>query len=77
MNAATRLAIVRLRDADDGRLSFFSSRQIDARQLVFALRRVLAAERLEQVALAAFGIDAAVGDALTAARRASRTRFLA
>jgi hypothetical protein len=48
MKAATRLAILRLHDADDGRLSFFNSRQIDARQLVFALRQVLAAERLEQ-----------------------------
>ena len=69
MNAATRLAILRLHDADDGRLSFFNSRQFDARQLVFALGQVLAAERLEQVALAALGIDPAVGDALTAERQ--------
>jgi hypothetical protein len=65
---AARLGVLRLRDADDGRISWFSSRQIDARQLVFALRQLLNAERLEQVALEALGIDPAVGDALARAR---------
>ena len=46
---AARLGVLRLRDADDRRISWFSSRQIDARQLVFALRQLLHAERLEQV----------------------------
>lgn len=64
---AARLAILRIRDGDDHRVSF-SSRQIDARFLVFALRQLLAAEQLEQVALQALGMDPAVGKTLTQAR---------
>lgn len=63
-----QLAVLRLQDADDRRIFWFSSRQIDARQLVFALRQLLNAERLEQVALSSLGIDPAAGDALTQAR---------
>ncbi|MEV4709684.1 hypothetical protein [Actinoplanes sp. NPDC049316] len=66
---ATQLAVLRLREDDDRRISWFSSRQIDARQLVFALRQLLNAERLEQVALSTLGIDAAVGAALSTARQ--------
>jgi hypothetical protein len=64
---AARLAILRIRDGDDHRASF-SSRQIDARFLVFALRQLLAAEQLQQVALKALDMAAAAGDALTQAR---------
>jgi hypothetical protein len=66
---ATQLAVLRLREDDDRRISWFSSRQIDARQLVFALRQLLNAERLEQVALSTLGIDSAVGAALSTARQ--------
>lgn len=64
-----QLAVLRLRDDDDRRIAWFSSPQIDARQLVFALRQLLNAERLEQVALTALGMDPAVGAALAAARQ--------
>lgn len=70
---AARLAILRMRDGDDRRLGWFSSRQIDARYLVLALRQLLAAEQLEQIALRELGIDAAVRDALADARQ----RFVA
>lgn len=63
------LTVLRLRDDDDERISWFSSRQIDARQLIFALRQLLTAERLEQVALTAFGMDASVGVTLAQARQ--------
>jgi hypothetical protein len=63
-----QLAALRIRGEDDNRISWFSSRQIDARQLIFALRQVLAAERLEQLALEELGIDPAVRDELAKAR---------
>jgi hypothetical protein len=66
---AAQLAVLRLRDDDDRRISWFSSRQIDARQLLFALRQLLNAERLEQVALTALGVDPAVSKALAQARQ--------
>jgi hypothetical protein len=66
---AARLAVLRLRDSDDQRISWFSSRQIDARQLVFALRQILNAERLVTVAMQARGVDAAALDALADARQ--------
>ncbi|WP_131746577.1 hypothetical protein [Frankia sp. Cppng1_Ct_nod] len=66
---ATQLAVQRLGDPDDQRISWFSSRQIDARQLVFALRQLLNAEQLEQVALKALGIDPIAGNALAQARQ--------
>jgi hypothetical protein len=61
---AARLAILRIRDGDDHRVSF-SSRQIDARFLVFALRQLLAAEQPEQVALKALDMDPTVGKTFT------------
>jgi hypothetical protein len=65
---AVRLAVMRLRDEDDRRIGWFSSRQIDARQLLFALSQLTSAERLEQVALDALAVDPAVGEALAEAR---------
>jgi hypothetical protein len=62
------LAIKRMR-ADDDHIGWMSTRQIDARQLIFALRQLLTAEQLEQVALAELRIDPKVGDALAAARQ--------
>lgn len=66
---AVQLAVLRLRDPDDQRISWFSSRQIDARQLVFALRQILNAERLVAVALVSCDVDAAASDALAEARQ--------
>jgi len=66
---AAELTILRLRDDDDGRIAWFSSRQIDARQLVLALRQLLNAERLEQVALSARGIGPEVITELAKARQ--------
>jgi len=62
------LGVHRLADADDRRISWFSSRQIDARQIVVALTQLLNAEQLEQGALRDLGIDQAVRDALAQAR---------
>jgi hypothetical protein len=64
-----QLAVLRLRDPDDQRISWFSSRQIDARQLVFALRQILNAERLVAVALEARGVDTPAHEALARARQ--------
>lgn len=66
---AVQLAVLRLRDPDDQRIAWPSSRQIDARQLVFALRELLSAARLADVAMEARSIDAAHRDALAQARR--------
>jgi hypothetical protein len=66
---AVQLAVLRLRDPDDQRISWFSSRQIDARQLVFALRQILNAERLVAVALEARGVDTPAHAALACARQ--------
>jgi hypothetical protein len=74
---AVQLAVLRLRDPDDQRISWFSSRQIDARQLVFALRQLLSAARLADVAMETRGIDATARDSLAQARQNSRTRYLA
>jgi hypothetical protein len=63
------LAVLRLRGADDPRISWFSSRQIDARQLVFALRQILNAERLVASALDSRGVNTAARDALAQARQ--------
>jgi hypothetical protein len=67
--SAVRLAVLRLREPDDLSISWFSSRQIDARQLVFALRQILNAERLVAVAMEARGVDAAAHGALAHAKR--------
>lgn len=64
-----QLAVLRLRDPDDQRIAWFSSRQIDARQLVFALRQILNAERLVAAAMEACGVDAAAHEALARARQ--------
>jgi len=64
-----RLTVHRMREADDPRVGWFSSRQLDAHVLVMTLRQLLTAEQLEQAALAELGIDPAVGTALAAARR--------
>lgn len=66
---AVQLAVLRLRDSDDRRISWFSSRQIDARQLVFALRQILNAQRLVAVAMKARGVDKAACQALEGARQ--------
>jgi hypothetical protein len=65
---AVQLAVTRVRGKDDDSIAWHSSRQIDARQLVFALRQLLTAEQLEQAALKALGIDPTVGQELTKAR---------
>jgi len=65
---AVQLAVGRLDDAPDPRAAPVSSTQIDARNLVFALVQLLAAEALEQRALRELGIDATVGHALSQAR---------
>jgi hypothetical protein len=65
-----QLALRRLGDPEDDRIAWFSSRQIDARQLVVALQQLLNAERLEQVALDELGMDQAVRDDLDRARQA-------
>jgi hypothetical protein len=65
---AAHLAVLRLRGRDD-LVGGFSSRQIDARQLVLALRQILAAEKLEQLALAELGLDPRVGAELARARQ--------
>ena len=58
----------RMRDGDDPR-SAFSSRQIDARHLVVALWQLLMAEKLQQAALRALGIDQAVCAELSRSRQ--------
>jgi hypothetical protein len=58
-----------MRDEDDRRAGWFSSRQLDAHVLVMTLRQLLTAEQLEQAALAELGIDPAVGVTLAAARQ--------
>ena len=65
---AAKLAVARLEDPADRRAAPLSSTQIDARNLIFALVQLLAAERLEQRALLDLGVDAAVREALSDAR---------
>jgi hypothetical protein len=66
---AVQLSANRLRGGDNISIASFSSRQIDARQLIFALRQLLTAEQLEQEALKALRIDPVVGQELARARR--------
>lgn len=61
------LSLHRMR-TEDQHVGWFSSQQIDARHLVSALRQLLTAENLEQIALKELGIDSAVGEALGEAR---------
>ena len=65
---AVQLSVGRLDDPPDPRATPVTSKQIDARNLVFALIQLLAAEALEQEALRVLGIDAIVGHALSQAR---------
>ncbi|MFF4599770.1 hypothetical protein [Amycolatopsis sp. NPDC001319] len=58
---------LRIRDGDDYR-SGFSSRQIDARQLVVALWQLRVAENLQQTALRALGMEQSVIATLSRAR---------
>lgn len=66
---AARLAIFRMRRDVEIRLGWYSAPQIDARNLIFALRQLLSAERLEQEALRELGIDSTTRDALAQARK--------
>lgn len=63
-----RLTVLRMRDEDDRRAGWISSRQLDAHVLVMTLRQLLTAEQLEQAALEGLGIDPVVGTALAQAR---------
>ena len=63
------LTILRMRDEDERRAGWFSSRQLDAHVLVMTLRQLITAEQLEQVALEDSGIDTAVRDVLAQARK--------
>lgn len=65
---AIQLAIGRLDDPPDPRAAPVASKQIDARNLIFALVQLLSAEDLEQEALRVLRIDAEVGRALAQAR---------
>ena len=64
---AAILTARRMHDQDDS-IGGFSSRQIDARNLVFALRQILTAVELERTALKEIGIDMAVRNQLVQAR---------
>jgi hypothetical protein len=66
--SAVNLTAGRLNDPDDPRARPMSSRQVDARLLVFGLSQLLAAEHLEQHALEQLAIDPVVGQNLAAAR---------
>ncbi|MBM0226123.1 hypothetical protein [Micromonospora sp. ATA51] len=65
---AAALALLRMHDSDDHRISWFSSRQIDARQLILALRQLLAAVPLVDGRLQELGLD----QALNALRQAKQ-----
>jgi hypothetical protein len=66
---AVQLAANRVRGKDDTGIAWHSSRQIDARQLIFALRQLLTAEQLEQEALKVPGVDPIVRQELAEARK--------
>ena len=70
---AVQLAVARLDDSNDLRSAPVSSQQVDARNLVFALVQLLAAEQLEQMALRDLGVKSEIREELAAAR----ARFLA
>lgn len=70
---AVQLAVARLDDSNDPRSAPVSSQQVDARNLVFALVQLLAAENLEQTALRGLGVATEIREELAAARG----RFLA
>lgn len=66
---AVDLTILRMREGEERWTHPFSSEQIDARQLIFALRHLLTAEELEQAALNELSMDPAVGQALAEERQ--------
>lgn len=63
LRATIALTVARMH-GDDVQVGWFSSRQIDARTLVVALRQLLAAVKLERIALTDLGMDPAVITAL-------------
>ncbi|MFM9499572.1 hypothetical protein ACKI1Q_39010 [Streptomyces galilaeus] len=63
LRATVALTVARMH-GDDVPAGWFSSRQIDARTLVVALRQLLAAVKLERIALTDLGMDPAVITAL-------------
>ncbi|MFI6050410.1 hypothetical protein ACIBCO_09995 [Streptomyces violascens] len=63
LRATVALTVARMH-GDDVPVGWFSSRQIDARTLVVALRQLLAAVKLERIALTELGMDSAVITAL-------------
>lgn len=67
------LARRRMHDGDDPRSPGFSSRQIDARQLVVALHQMLVAENLQQKAIRALDVGSAVYAELGRARQRFET----
>ncbi|MFL4950581.1 hypothetical protein ACJ6WE_25305 [Streptomyces sp. MMS24-I31] len=69
---ATVVLTVERMHSDDVQVGWFSSRQIDARTLVVALRQLLAAVKLERIALNDLGMPPAVVTALDEAEQ----RFL-
>lgn len=66
---AVDLTIMRMREGEERWARAFSSEQIDARQLIIALRQILTAEDLEQAALTELEMDGSVSAALAQARR--------
>lgn len=69
---AAELALFRMHDSDDHRISWFSSRQIDARQLILALRQLLAAASLVDGRLQELGLDQALNALRQAKQRYER-----
>ncbi|MEU4166108.1 hypothetical protein AB0F46_04380 [Streptomyces sp. NPDC026665] len=63
LRATVALNVARMH-GDDVQVGWFSSRQIDARTLVVALRQLLAAVKLERIALTDLGMDPSVISAL-------------
>lgn len=63
LRATVALTVARMH-GDDVQVGWFSSRQIDARTLVVALRQLLAAVKLERIALKDLGMDPSVIRAL-------------
>ncbi|MEU9405167.1 hypothetical protein AB0E08_05570 [Streptomyces sp. NPDC048281] len=68
LRATVALTVARMH-GDDVPVGWFSSRQIDARTLVVALRQLLAAVKLERIALTNLGMDPAVITALDEAEQ--------
>ncbi|MCM2416790.1 hypothetical protein [Streptomyces sp. RKAG293] len=66
---ATVVLTVQRMHSDDQPTGWFGSRQIDARTLIVALRQLLAAVKLEQIALKALGMGPGVVDALELAQQ--------